>query len=186
MAQSADGLRKNTPHHHQTITPSMALARITEAIDQVKFLTRRSAAKDALWDVTELLLRTLRNKFNSILWMLRALWYAEPFRLVMVGRWLSRIDRETIDKLDALEDHVRARIVNIGCGHAWTTVDEKNICPQRHGPHTVDEQIPYRGGTTTHQPNGARLSGSQLGLPSGSPGFESARRTETLRSLSFN
>ena len=32
----------------------------------------------------------------------------------------------------------------------------------------------------------AWLSGSHLGLPSGSPGFKSDRRTKILRSLSFN
>ena len=154
MAQSADGLRKNTPNHHHTITQSTALARLTEAINQGKFLTRRSTVQDALWDITESMLRTLRNKFNSRLWMLRALWYAEPFRLVTVGRWLSRINRETIDELNALDDHVWTRITNIECSLAWTMGDEnENICPQRNGPHMVDEQMPYRCSKTMHQRN---------------------------------
>ena len=94
MAQSADGLREDTPRQHRTVTPSTALAKLTEVIDRIKSLTRLSTAKDVLWDVTESMLRTLRNRFNSRLWLLKALWYAEPFRLVTVGRWLSRIDEE--------------------------------------------------------------------------------------------
>ena len=155
MVQSADGLRENTPHQHHTVTPSMALARLMEAIDQVKSLTRRSAAKDALWDVTESVLRTLRNKFNSRLWLLKALWYAEPIRLVTVGRWLSRIDKETINELNALDAHIQTRN---GCDHTWTTDDEReNICPRQRGPHTTDEQIPYKGGTTLQRNRNARV-----------------------------
>ena len=51
-AQLADGLRKDTPHNH---TPSTALARLMEGVDQVKLLTKQSAAKDALWDITRLI-----------------------------------------------------------------------------------------------------------------------------------
>ena len=93
-SQMANGHRNITPHH-QPITPSTALARLTEATNQIKLLTRRSASRDTLWDVTALAIKTLKNQFNSRLCILRSLWYAEPFRLVTVGRWLSRIDRET-------------------------------------------------------------------------------------------
>ena len=127
MAQSADDLREDTPHQYHTVTLSTALAKLTEAINQVKSLTRRSTAKDALWDVTELVLRTLRNKFNSRLWLFKALWYAEPFRIVTVGRWLSRIDKQTINELNALAEHIQTRN---GCDHTWTTDDEReNIRP---------------------------------------------------------
>ena len=120
MAQSADGLHENTPHQHHTVT---ALARLTEAIDQVKSLTRRSAAKDTLWDVTESVLRTLRNKFNSRL-LLKALWYAEPIRLVTVGRWLSRIDKETINELNV-----------------WTHISRREMDSTTHGPRTTSARI---------------------------------------------
>ena len=147
----ADGPHDTIPHR-QPITPSTALARLTEATDRVKFLTRQSAAKDGLWDVTESALKTLRNQFNSRLSILRSLWYAEPFCLVTVGRWLSRMDREISNELNALDDHVWARATRTKCDQAWTTGGkDDDICPLRNGPHTVSEQKPYKGGTTTHR-----------------------------------
>ena len=49
MAQLADGLCGETPprQHHTTTVPT-ALAKITEAVDQIKSLTRRFIAKDAI------------------------------------------------------------------------------------------------------------------------------------------
>ena len=128
-SQMANGLRNTTPHH-QPITLSTALARLKEATNRIKLLTRRSASRDSLWDVTESALKTLRNQFNSRLCILLSLWYAEPFRLVTVGRWLSRIDRETSDELDALDDHVGAKATKTIYDQAWTTdSDNDDIRP---------------------------------------------------------
>ena len=141
----------NTTPHHQPITPSMALARLTEATNRIKLLTRRSASRDGLWDVTESALKTLQNQFNSRLCILRFLWYAEPFRLVTVGRWLSRIDRETSDELDALDNHVQAKATKTIYNQAWTTdSDDDDIRPRRNGPQTVSEDKPYRHCMTIH------------------------------------
>ena len=80
-----------------------------EAVDQIKLLTRQSATKDTLEDVTRPKLRILRRKFSSSLWMLRSLWYAEPLRLVTIGRWMSRIDKETTTELDALDSQIQRK-----------------------------------------------------------------------------
>ena len=110
MAQPAEGLRGKTPRSkRQTTTASTALKKITEAVDQINALTRRSIARDALWDVTKYTLEALRDKFDSGIWLLRAIWYAEPIQLVTIGKWMSRIDRETTDELNALNAHIRAR-----------------------------------------------------------------------------
>ena len=141
----------NTTPHHQPITPSMALARLTEATNRIKLLTRRFASRDGLWDVTESALKTLQNQFNSRLCILRFLWYAEPFRLVTVGRWLSRIDREMSDELDALDDHVQAKATKTIYNQAWITdSDDDDIRPRRNGPQTVSEDKPYRHCMTIH------------------------------------
>jgi hypothetical protein len=68
----ADGPH-DTTHHRQTITPSTALARLTEATNRIKLLTRRSVSRDGLWDITGSALKTLRNQFNSRLCILRRL-----------------------------------------------------------------------------------------------------------------
>ena len=112
MVQSAEDPRRRTSRSQSqqfTATPSTALAKITEVVDQVRTLTGRSKKKDALWDVTKLTLRTLRDKLDSGLWLLRALWYAEPIQLVTIGRWMSRVDRETTKELNALHAYIRAR-----------------------------------------------------------------------------
>ena len=140
-SQMANGHRNITPHH-QPITPSTALARLTEATNQIKLLTRRSASRDTLWDVTALAIKTLKNQFNSRLCILWSLWYAEPFHLVTVGRWLSRIDRETSSELDALDDHVRTKATQTIYDQAWTMdSDEDDICPRQNGPQTVSEWL---------------------------------------------
>jgi hypothetical protein len=141
----------NTTPHHQPITPSMALPRLTEATNRIKLLTRRSASRDGLWDVTESALKTLQNQFNSRLCILRFLWYAEPFRLVTVGRWLSRINREMSDELVALDNHVRAKATKTIYNQAWTTdSNDDDIRPRRNGPQTVSEDKPYRDCMTIH------------------------------------
>ena len=150
MAQSADDLLGDLPHA-QTITPSVALAKLMETVDQVTLLTRQSAAKDALGDITTSTLRLLRRKFSSRLWMLRSLWYAEPFRLETIGRWMSRIDKETTNKLDALDAHIQARTMNITYKRKWITGDE-NLNPV-NSSHMAEEQRPYRGGMAIHRRN---------------------------------
>ena len=81
-----NNLTADTISRRQPITPSTALARLTKTTNRIKLLIRRSTSRDGLWDVTESALKTLRNQFNSRLCILRSLWYAEPFRLVTVGR----------------------------------------------------------------------------------------------------
>ena len=111
MAQSAEGLRGKTPRSKRhTTTASTALKKITEAVDQITALTRRSIARDALWDVTKYTLEALQDKFDSGIWLLRAIWYAEPVQLVTIGKWMSHIDRETTDELNALNAHIRAAL----------------------------------------------------------------------------
>ena len=107
MAQSTESLRKKPPRH--TATAPTALKKITEAVAQINALTRRAIAKDALWDITRSTLETLQDKFDSGIWLLRAIWYAEPVQLVTIGKWMSRIDRETTSELNALNAHIRAR-----------------------------------------------------------------------------
>ena len=75
MAQSTEGLRGKTPRSKRhTATASTAVKKITEAIDQIKALTRRSIARDALWDVTKYTLEALQDKFDSGIWLLRAIY----------------------------------------------------------------------------------------------------------------
>ena len=150
MAQSAEGLRGKTPRsQHLTATPSTALTKITEAVDQIRTLTKRSRKKDALWDVTKSTLRTLRDKFDSGLWLLRALWYTEPVQLVTIGRWMSRIDRETTKELNALNAHIRARD---DYEQIETTDEEYEDTHQyrgnRHAPNTETTTLAYRGAAT--------------------------------------
>ena len=59
----ADGPHDTTPHR-RPITPSTALARLTETTNWIKLLTRHSASRDGLWDVTGSALKTLRNQLN--------------------------------------------------------------------------------------------------------------------------
>ena len=109
---------------------------VTEAIDQVKSLTRRTIAKDALWDVEELTLKTLRNKFNSGLWLLKALCYAEPIRLVTIGRWMSRIDKETTEELNALDAYIQMRDEY---DQTWS-IDDVYKCTHQHSPKVAAER----------------------------------------------
>ena len=109
MAQSTESLRKKPPRHTATAPTATALKKITEAVAQINALTRRAIAKDALWDITRSTLETLQDKFDSGIWLLRAIWYAEPVQLVTIGKWMSRIDRETTSELNALNAHIRAR-----------------------------------------------------------------------------
>ena len=135
MAQSADDLRGEIPpRQRHTPTASTALAKITEAVNQIKTLTSRSIAKEDLWDVTESTLQTLRNKFSSGLCLLKALWYAEPVRLVTIGRWMSRIDRETTNELNALDAHIQTRNEY---EEIWTTRDDYEDTHQ-HGPNMAN------------------------------------------------
>ena len=73
MAHSANNLL-GAQQSTRPLTPSVALQKLMEAVDQIQFLTRRSATQDALEDITEPQLKFLRSKFNSRLWMLRSLW----------------------------------------------------------------------------------------------------------------
>ena len=54
---TADGSHDTIPRR-QPIKPSTALARLTETTNRIKLLTRRSASRDGLWDVTGLALKT--------------------------------------------------------------------------------------------------------------------------------
>jgi hypothetical protein len=147
MAQSAEDLRRGTSRSQSqqfTATPSTALAKITEVVDQVRTLTGRSKRKDALWDVTKLTLRALRDKLNSGLWLLRALWYAEPIQLVTIGRWMSRTDKETTKEINALHAYIRARD---DYRQIETTDDEYEDARQRqsnwHAPDTKKTTLTY-------------------------------------------
>ena len=149
----ADGPQNNTSHR-QPITPSTALARPTETTDRIKLLTRRSTSWDGLWDVTRSALRTLRNQFNSRLCILRSLWYAEPFRLVAVGLWLTRIGRDMSIYLDTLDDRLRTTANQPTYNQAWTSdSDDEDICPQQDGRQTVDNVKPYKIHTPVHSQN---------------------------------
>ena len=99
-------------------------------------------------------LRTLRDKLDSGLWLLRALWYAEPIQLVTIGRWMSRIDRETTKELNALNAHIRARD---DYEQIETTDDEYEDTHQyrgnRHAPNTEKTTLAYRGATPSKYRN---------------------------------
>ena len=140
MAQSAEGLRgKKIPRSkRQTATASTALERITEAVDQINALTRRSIAGDALWDVTTYTLEALQDKFDSGIWLLRAIWYAEPVQLVTIGKWMSRIDRETTDELNTLNAHIQARDE-----HEYTDDDYEEIYLHRDDTPPQRRRIEY-------------------------------------------
>ena len=119
MAQSAGDLPGDPPPTRKPLfSASDALPRLMEAMEQVQLLTRRSAMQDTLEDITDFKLRVLRQKFSSRLWILRSLWYAEPTRLVTVGRWMSRIDKETRTELDALEAQLQRRTL-VAAGNQW-------------------------------------------------------------------
>ena len=143
----ADGPHDTTPHR-QPITPSTALAKLTETTNRIKLLTRRSASRDGLWDVTGSAIKILRNQFNSRLCILRSLWYVEPLRLVTVGRWLSPIDRDTSIKLDALDDHIRVKTTQTTYHQAWTTDS-----PRQDGLQTVYNIKPYGSYTLINSQN---------------------------------
>ena len=153
MAQSAEDPRRRTSRSQSqqfTATPSTALAKITEVVDQVRTLTGRSKKKDALWDVTKLTLRTLRDKLDSGLWLLRALWYAEPIQLVTIGRWMSRVDRETTKELNALHAYIRARDDYEQIETDDEYEDARQHQSNRHAPNTKKTTLVYGDATTPH------------------------------------
>ena len=138
------------PTHHAVHSPCEA----HRGYQSNKLLTRRSASRDGLWVVTGSALKTLRNQFNSRLCILRSLRYAEFFRLVTVGRWLSRIDWETSIELDSLDNHVRAKTTQTTYNKALTSdSDDDDIHPRQDGPQTVSNIEPYGSYTLTHPQN---------------------------------
>ena len=149
MAQSANNLL-GAQQSTRPLTPSVALQKLMEAVDQIQFLTRRSATQDALEDVTEPQIKFLRSKFNSRLWTLRSLWYAEPKRLVTVGRWMSRIHKETTTELDALDTHLQRRTSTAVDGRGGITGND--IPNPNDSSCLVEDQEMCSGDATAHQP----------------------------------
>ena len=180
MAQSADHLLGDLPPT-RTFTPSVALPKLMEAVDQIQLLTRRSAMQDTLEDVTRLKLRILRRKFSSRLWMLRSLWYAEPIRLVMVGRWMSRIDKETTTELDALDAQLQRRTLEAAGGRGAITGSK--LPDPNHNSCMVEEQVMF----TVHRqvPRGGTDPKCQFKTPISSDDFGNDV-TNTYKSLTTN
>ena len=78
----------------------------------------------------------------------------EPFRLVAVSRWLTRIARDTSIDLDALDDHIRTTANQPTYNQAWTSdSDDDDICPRQDGLQTVDNVKPYGIHTPVHSQN---------------------------------